>query len=172
MQIHMLSTRQLKLVLGLVLGVVGFLGNSTNANAQLVFFTRIHEPPQFERTSVQLKTDHTWERAGCAQEYSKLARSARLHTYAIGMAGGGKLVKGDGPAVDGTDGIFGWDYVGIGPFARYPGRIFLHWHHNRPNQPPPGSYNADTPRVFDVLTIRPVRRAILEKEAERRGGEE
>jgi hypothetical protein len=123
----------------------------------------------FWNTSVQSKSDHTFERAGCSHELSKLAQPTFNPHYANGLVGGGKLVKGDGPAANGTDGIFGWDYV---LFGRKPDRVFLGFQHNRPHQMMNGAYNADKPRVFDVFTIRPVRRAILERQNEREGGGE
>lgn len=160
----------------LALVMAGICGSGNNASAQnhpyfIDPVTKAQFPTYaFYLTQVQSKADHTFARAGCSQELARLAHPTIINGhYAIGTVGGGKLVKGDGPAANGTDGIFGWDYV---LFGRKPNRIFLGFQHDRPHQMLNGKYEPDKPRLFDVFTIRPARRAVLEKQAEREGGGE
>lgn len=163
-------------VLTLALMLAGVCGSGSVASAQnhpyfIDPVTKAKFPTYaFYLTQVQSQADHTYARSGCSKELSRLAHPTVINGhYGLGLVGGGKLFKGDGPAVNGTDGIVGWDYV---LFGRKPGRVFLGFHHNRPHQPLEGKYEADEPRLFDVFTIRPARRAVLEKQAEREGGEE
>ena len=79
-----------------------------------------------------------------------------------GYIGGAAVLGGEGPITP-IDGVFGYDCVGPGPYDR----VFLGWLHSH-TAPPPGPYRTDTHRVFDVFSIRPVRKALAnEKEGER-----
>jgi hypothetical protein len=78
-----------------------------------------------------------------------------------GTVGGSIPHGGDGPIAP-FDGVFGYDYVGYGP----PGRVFLGWAHD-PVRPRMGPYRTDGPRVFDVFSIRPVRKALSPGEGEK-----
>ena len=76
------------------------------------------------------------------------------------ITGGSVAIGGSGPIFP-RDGMFGYDYVGYGP----PGRVFLGWAHD-PYYPRMGPYRTDGPRVFDIFSIRPVRRALSPGEQE------
>lgn len=158
----------------LALVMAGACGSSASAQDHPYFIdpvTKAKFPTfAFYLTQTQSKADHNYARSGCSKELAKLAHPTIIDGhYAIGLVGGGKLIKGDGPNVNGNDGIFGWDYV-LG--GRRPGRYFLGFQHDRPHQMLNGRYEPDKPRLFDVFTIRPARRAVLERQAEREGGEE
>lgn len=100
---------------------------------------------------------HTQDRAGYANEVSKLAAPAGRFE-AVGWIGGGRLAlfhRPDGKAA--TDGTWGSDFAG---FGRRPGRVFLDWRHDRPRQPAPGPYATDGPHVPDVIGAHPVQRLL------------
>ncbi len=118
------------------------------------------EPPYpkfFDRIFVQSKSDHTMERAGYPKEISKIASPGVTRRYALGYVGGGKLIHGDGPSRALGDGVFGWDYRGVGLF---PGRLFLHYYHNSPRQPMYGPYVTTGPRTPDLPLFQPVRNSV------------
>ena len=98
--------------------------------------------------------DHTFARAGESNVVAPWARAARTPKQMPGYVGGSVPLGGDGPAAP-WDGVFGYDYVGSGP----PGRVFLGWAHD-PTYPRMGSYRTDGPRVFDIFSVHPVRRAL------------
>jgi hypothetical protein len=98
--------------------------------------------------------DHTFARAGFSNVIAPWARPNRTAAQMPGYIGGSIPFGGDGPIAP-VDGTFGYDYVGYGP----PGRVFLGWAHD-PVSPRPGSYRTDGPRVFDIFSVRPVRRAL------------
>ncbi len=101
--------------------------------------------------------DHTQARAGNANVVAPWARPALTAKESPGYVGGGKLFGGEarGP----IDGTFGYDYVGHG---WKPGRVFLSYHPNLGGKPT-GPYRTDGPRVFDIFSIRPVRKALHEE---------
>ena len=98
--------------------------------------------------------DHTFARAGFPNVVAPWAQPSKTPKEMPGYVGGSIPLGGDGPAVP-WDGVFGYDYVGYGS----PGRVFLGWGHD-PVNPRMGPYRTDGPRVFDVFSIRPVRRAL------------
>lgn len=97
---------------------------------------------------------HTQERAGNPQCIAPYAQPGVSKSDGLGYVGGGKLVGGgcSGP----QEGTFGMDYVGFG-WCRQ--RIFLNWFNDRPNQPPPGNYHTDGPKVPDVVAKNPIKMA-------------
>jgi hypothetical protein len=97
---------------------------------------------------------HTFARAGLPDSIAPWARPSRTAKQMPGIVGGSVTLSGDAPMAR-TEGVFGYDYVGFGP----PGRVFLGWAHD-PVRPVMGSYRTDGPRVFDVFSIHPVRRAL------------
>ena len=107
---------------------------------------------------------HTHERAGYPLEVRKHAVPAESRFSTGGYVGGGRLAifprKPDG-RVGNTDGTWGWDSVG---FGRRPGRIYLDWWHDRPQQPATGPYRTDGgPHVPDPIGAHPIQKAILGK---------
>jgi hypothetical protein len=100
------------------------------------------------------EADHTFARAGQSNVVAPWARPNQTPKYAPGTIGGSIPFGGYGPIAQ-SDGVFGYDYVGYGP----PGRVFLGWAHD-PVRPRMGSYRTDGPRVFDIFSIRPVRKAL------------
>jgi hypothetical protein len=98
--------------------------------------------------------DHTFARAGFPDVIAPWARPGRTAKEMPGIVGGSVALGGDAPVAR-TEGIFGCDHTGFGP----PGRVFLGWAHD-PVRPVMGSYRTDGPRVFDVFSIHPVRRAL------------
>jgi hypothetical protein len=100
---------------------------------------------------------HTFERAGNPQSVAPWAIWGRTSHEGGGYVGGGRLAlfprKPDGRQPE-TDGTWGWDFVG---FGRRPGRVFLDWWHERPQQPLPGKYNTDGPYPEDVVAKKPVK---------------
>ena len=105
------------------------------------------------------EADHTFARSGQSASMSRMARPSLSSREAPGYVGGGRLIHGDarGPA----DGTFAYDYVGHG---WHPGRVFLGWY-NSPDAPRSGPYRTDGPRVFDVFSVRPVRKALNKEPA-------
>jgi hypothetical protein len=99
-------------------------------------------------------SDHTFERAGFPNVIAPWARPSQSPKYMPGYVGGSIPFGGGGPVAP-VDGVFGYDYVGSGP----PGRVFLGWAHH-PTYPRMGPYRTDGPRVFDIFSVRPVRRAL------------
>jgi hypothetical protein len=104
------------------------------------------------------EADHTAARAGMSKSVAPWARPAQSPKEAPGYVGGGRLFGGGTPGP--LDGTFGYDYVGHG---LYPHRVFLGFYHGLGGKPG-GPYRTDGPRVFDVFSIRPVRKALAEKE--------
>lgn len=52
-----------------------------------------------------------------------------------------------------AEGVIGYDYVGYGPYGRvFPGWVLF--------GASPGPYQTDGPRIFDIFSIRPLRRAL------------
>jgi hypothetical protein len=100
------------------------------------------------------EADHTFARAGFPNVIASWARPSQTPKYMPGYIGGSIAHGGDFPIAP-WDGVFGYDYVGHGP----PGRVFLGWAHD-PVNPRMGSYRTDGPRVFDIFSIRPVRKAL------------
>ena len=98
--------------------------------------------------------DHTFERAGFPIVVAQWAQPSLTPKEMQGYVGGSVALGGSGPIFP-RDGVFGYDYVGYGP----PGRVFLGWAHD-PRYPRMGPYKTDGPRVFDIFSIRPVRRAL------------
>lgn len=98
--------------------------------------------------------DHTFARAGFPNVIAQWAQPSRTSKQMPGYIGG-SIPLGGGEPIAPVDGTFGYDYVGYGP----PGRVFLGWAHD-PVNPRMGSYRTDGPRVFDIFSVRPVRRAL------------
>lgn len=112
--------------------------------------------------------DHSMERAGYPQSVRPHAVPSVGHVYNAGYVGGARLKHNNllgrgpgsatGPIYDGT---FAIDYTG---FRQHLGRVFL-----APSADPSRGrsfargYWAEGPRVTDVIAIRPLRKAILEK---------
>jgi hypothetical protein len=101
--------------------------------------------------------DHTFARAGQSNVGAPWARPTRTPKEAPGYVGGGRpfpasAAEGRGP----LDGTFGYDFVGYG---LYPNRVFLGWYGPQAG-PPGGPYRTDGPRVFDIFSAHPVRRAL------------
>jgi len=111
---------------------------------------------------------HTMERAGNPQRIAPWAVPG-ISRYSAGGYVGGACLKGNsafckgpvlatGPLATGT---FGWDFAG---FKLHSGRVFL-----APSADPSAgspiarNYRADGPHVPDVVSLRPFRRAVLEK---------
>lgn len=97
------------------------------------------------------ESDHTMERAGLPQDFSRRATPSLEPHENPGLIGGSRLFKGDGAGQ--YDGTFGWDYS---PWR--PGRVFLSFSHDRAHQPRLGSYKTDTHKVPDPVTLHPIRR--------------
>jgi hypothetical protein len=100
------------------------------------------------------EADHNFARSGSSDQIAPWARPGRSPKEMPGLIGGSRPLRGDGPIAP-SEGVFGYDYVGFGS----PGRVFLGWGHD-PVSPRMGSYRTDGPRVFDVFSIRPVRKAL------------
>ncbi|MFM8271641.1 MAG: hypothetical protein ACKODX_04820 [Gemmata sp.] len=134
-----------------------------------------------ERTPCpRIPLEHSMARAGYPLAVSPHAVPSLTRFDNAGYIGGGSLKGNDllargpgsatGPVCDGT---FGTDFTG---FRQHLGRVFL-----APSVDPSRGpsfqklYNADGPRVVDVLALRPLRKAVLEKredsEHRRHGGE-
>jgi hypothetical protein len=101
--------------------------------------------------------DHTFARAGQSNVVAPWARPTRTPQEAPGYIGGGRPF----PAWGGQGrrplaGTFAYDFVGSGLYA---GRVFLGWYGPEAG-PPGGPYQTDGPRVFDIFSVRPVRRAL------------
>ena len=107
------------------------------------------------------EADHTAARAGTSRLIAPWAKPARSPKEAPGHVGGGRLFGGHGGG--GTPGpletTFGYDHVGHG---LYPHRVFPGFSHGFGGKSG-GPYRTDGPRVFDVFSIRPVRKALAEK---------
>lgn len=131
-----------------------------------------------ERTPLPKKEiDHTMERAGNPRRIAWWAAPSVKKHDAVGYIGGGS-VKGTslsargpysatGPTLDGT---VGSDFAG---FHLRMGRVFL-----APSADPSQgnniahAYRTDGPHVPDIFTLRPLRKAVLEKkeDIEKRSG--
>ena len=107
------------------------------------------------------EADHTMARAGFPNLVAPWAKPGRSPKEAPGYVGGSIPLGGDGPDAP-SEGVFGYDYVGYGP----SGRVFLGWAHD-PVSPRMGPYRTDGHRVFDVFSIRPVRKALSPGEGPR-----
>lgn len=116
----------------------------------------------------KLPPEHTTERAGNAGAVAPWAIPGVTRFEAGGYVGGGSLrgnnvfARGRAATTGAPEvGTFGWDFVG---FKLRPGRVFL-----APSADPSGGasiargYRAEGPHVPDVISLRPYRRAILEK---------
>jgi hypothetical protein len=141
-----------------------------------------HDPRFVERTPYPIHhLSHTMDRAGYPQHIAPWAIPGVTRFEAGGYVGGGCLkgnaILAGGPfAATGPihDGTFGWDFSG---FKLRPGRIFLAPSADPSQQRSDISRNYRTEGNYpkDVGTIRPLRRAILEKrevKEERHGGGE
>lgn len=117
------------------------------------------EKKLFAPVSTTSELDHDQARAGMPQNISRWATPSIEKREGPGYIGGGKLIRGDARAS--TDGTFGWDYQGLG---WRPGRFFLGWAHDRPDQPKLGTYKTDTHHVPDVFSLHPVRKLLEEKD--------
>jgi hypothetical protein len=100
------------------------------------------------------EADHTFARAGFSNWIAPWAKPSPNPKEMPGVIGGSRPHRGEGP-VAATEGVFGYDYVGYGQ----PSRVFLGWTHD-PVNPRMGSYRTDGPRVFDIFSIHPVRKAL------------
>jgi hypothetical protein len=100
------------------------------------------------------EAEHTFERAGFPNVVAPWAIPSQTPKKALGIIGGSVAFGGAAPVAR-TEGTIGYDYVGFGP----PGRVFLGWGHD-PVYPRPGTYRTDGPRVFDVFSIHPLRKAL------------
>lgn len=103
------------------------------------------------------EADHTFARSGNANQVASWSKPSRTVKESPGFVGGGSL-GGDrtrGP----NEGVFGFDYVGHG---WKPGRVFLGW--SSSGGKAGGPYKTDGPRVFDIFSIRPVRKALHPEE--------
>ena len=108
-------------------------------------------------TAQTTAADHTFARAGQSNVVAPWARPTRTPKEVPGYVGGGRPFpawggEGRGP----LDGTFGYDFVGYG---FYPNRVFLGWYGPEAG-PTGGPYRTDGPRVFDIFSVRPVRRAL------------
>jgi hypothetical protein len=126
------------------------------------------EPKRFvERTPYPRIPDaHTHANAGTDCGLRKHARPGIEKHEMGGYVGGSGLVRGEGRGP--CEGTFGWDYVG---FGRRPGRIFLGFLYDQPRQTlfyP--KYNADKPKVKDVVAAAPIKRAVKEAKLEKHEG--
>ncbi len=135
--------------------VAAFIVNST-ATAE-------EKPPFASRTTQFLTTpQHTHEAKGGSDRISRYAIPSVESHEAGGYIGGGRVFRGSagGP----NEGTFGYDYVG---FGRRPGRIFLGFFgESAKQQGLLPKYNADGPRVKDLVAAQPFRRAVKEAKAE------
>lgn len=109
-------------------------------------------------TWAQTAADHSFARAGSPQRVAPWARPSQRPQRVLGYVGGAAVLGGEGPAGP-VDGVVGYDYIGSGPADR----VFLGWLHSV-SAPPGGPYRTDGRRVFDVFSIRPVRKALAEEE--------
>jgi hypothetical protein len=101
--------------------------------------------------------DHTFARAGQSNVVAPWARPTRTPKEALGYVGGGRPFpawSGEGRGL--LDGTFAYDFVGYG---LYPNRVFLGWYGPETGRPG-GPYQTDGPHVFDIFSVRPVRRAV------------
>jgi hypothetical protein len=100
------------------------------------------------------EADHTFARAGFPDVIAPWAIPSQTPKKARGIVGG-SIPWGGAAPVARTEGVFGYDYVGYSD----PGRVFLGWAHD-PVYPRPGTYRTDGPRVFDIFSIHPLRKAL------------
>ncbi|MBX9583331.1 MAG: hypothetical protein K2X87_23765 [Gemmataceae bacterium] len=154
--------------LGLAAVITGLIASQASAQERFVERAPLPKHPPADAMA----------RAGYPQTVARWAIPGVSRYEAGGYVGGGSLhgnrvlAKGPfaatGPRLDGT---FGWDFAG---FKVRPGRVFL-----APSQDPGAgavvarNYRTDGPHVPDVFSLRPVRKAVLEKREaaeERRGG--
>lgn len=161
----------------LSLSLVVLVAAGSTATAQ-----HYHDQRFVERTPYPIFSfSHTMERAGYPQHIAPWAIPGVTRFEGGGYVGGGTLRGNNifargyhtapGPIHDGT---FGWDFVG---FRIRPDRVFLAASHDPSMQRSDISRNYRTEGNYpkDVGTIRPLRRAILEKrevKEERHGGGE
>jgi hypothetical protein len=117
-----------------------------------------------ESASAQMTAaDHTFARAGQSNVVAPWARPTRTPKEAPGYVGGGRPFPGwSGAGRKPLDGTFGYDFVGYG---LYPDRVFLGWYGPEAG-PSGGPYRTDGPRVFDIFSVRPLRRALAGREGE------
>jgi hypothetical protein len=87
--------------------------------------------------------DHTFHRAGYANQVSKWAKPSINCRFDGAYVGGGGVCLGRGgePRYP-HEGVWGWDYVGGCPFYH---RVFLCWNHGRKYQGGPGQYDQTGP---------------------------
>jgi hypothetical protein len=91
---------------------------------------------------------HTFERAGCPQEVSKLAHPTNTPHYCGYYVGGGCVCRGGGPGP--LQGTFGWDYCG--GCLVHP-KVMLGWCFKCRYQGGVGAYKTDGPPVPNVFGI-------------------
>lgn len=112
--------------------------------------------------------EHTDARAGATMPVAPWAIPGVTRFEAGGYVGGGSLrgnralargpYTAPGPTQTGT---FGWDFAG---FRMRPGRVFLAASADPAAGPPVArNYRTDGPHVLDVFSLRPFRKAVLEK---------
>jgi hypothetical protein len=138
-----------------LLFVVGFVSLS------LISVAEEKEPFAARTTPFIIPAVHNHLRTG-TDRIPQYAGPSKTSMETGGYIGGGKLVRGEGRGV--TDGVFGWDYVGVG---RRPGRIFLNWFNDDPKQTAfLPKYNTEGPRVTDVFALQPFKKAVREARVE------
>lgn len=102
--------------------------------------------------------DHTFERAGYPNSIARWARPSQKPKYSLGYIGRATVFDHDCEPRQ-AEGVIGYDYVGYGPYSRvFPGWVTV--------GSPPGPYRTDGPRIFDIFSIRPLRRALNKETGE------
>lgn len=96
--------------------------------------------------------DHTFARAGNPQSIAPWARPSQTPSKSLEYVGRAYVLRTDCMPRQ-AEGVIGYD-------CSSTLRGLEMW------IAPPGPYRTDGPRVFDVFSIRPVRRALASKEAE------
>jgi hypothetical protein len=119
------------------------------------------EPFAARTTTFIIPAVHNHTRTG-TDRIPQYAAPGKSSSETGGYIGGGKLIAGEGRGV--TDGVFGWDYVGLG---RRPGRVFLNWFNDSPKQSAfLPKYNTEGPRVTDIVALQPFKKAVREARTE------
>lgn len=107
--------------------------------------------------------DHTFARSGGSNTVARWARPSQSPRMSLGYVGRATVFDHDCSPRE-AEGVMGYDYVGYGPYERvFPGWISF--------GSPSGPYRTDGPRIFDIFSIRPLRRALNKEtgEANERG---
>ena len=108
--------------------------------------------------------DHTFARSRNSNSVARWARPSQTPKMSLGYVGRAIVFDHDCAPRE-AEGVIGYDYVGYGPY----GRVFTGWLTFRS---PPGPYRTDGPRVFDIFSIRPLRRALNKESGEAKEREE